>query len=196
MRSGCVRQPCNFWTNFHRGRWACDRREAPRPAQRHLAGWSSPRMTEGRPGFASDFVVLLSPAMKFGVRLLLLVALLLPFRGALAVGGLLCHGSANHHSVAAAVQATPAMHLHQSHTVPAGHHHDQSAVQLVVADSHSGDDSAACNLCSAVCSAPPLPSPGLAVHALLPIGAERFPATAPSHSSVSLDGLERPPRAV
>lgn len=134
--------------------------------------------------------------MKFGVRLLLLVALLLPFRGAMAVGGLLCHGGAKHHSSAAAAQATPAMHSHESHAVPAGHHHEHSSVQLVLTDSHSGDDSAACNLCSAVCSVPPLPSPGLAVHALLPVGAERFPTTAPSHSSVSLDGLERPPRTV
>lgn len=135
-------------------------------------------------------------AMNSGVRLLLIVALLLPVRSAMAVGGMLCHGNANHHSFATAAPALPATHSHDLTTALDGHHHDHSAVKPVVADSRSGDESAACKLCSAVCSAPPLPSPGLAVHALLPLGAERFPATVPSLSSVSLDGLERPPRTV
>ena len=140
-------------------------------------------------------VLILLP-MNSGVRLLLIVALLLPFRNAMAVGGMLCHGNANHHSFATAAVAIPATHAHAAKAALDGHHHDHSPVKPVAADSHSGDDSAACNLCSAVCSAPPLPSPGLAVHALLPLGAERFPATVPALSSVSLDGLERPPRTV
>ena len=145
---------------------------------------------------AFALAVLILLPMKFGIRLLLIVALLLPFRSAMAVGGMLCHDNANHHSFAATARAMPATHSHELNAALDGHHHDHGAVHPVVADSHSGDDSAACNLCSAVCSAPPLPSPGLAVHGLLPLGAERFPATAPSVSSVSLDGLERPPRTV
>ena len=153
-------------------------------------------MTESGLAFTPDLVVLISSSMKFGVRILLLVAVLLPFRGAIAGGGVHCPDSGNHLSVAAAAQAMPATHSHESHAAPGAQPHDHSAVRLVVAELHHGDDSAACNLCSAVCSAPPLPSPGLAVHALLPLGAERFPATVPSLSSVSLDGLERPPRTV
>ena len=133
--------------------------------------------------------------MKRAAHILLLVALLLPFRGAMAAGGMLCHSGGG--SPPAAAQTMASEHSHESHQVSDVHKHGHGEhARSAKADSHSGTDSPSCNLCSAVCSAPPLPSPGIGLNAFPPPGAERFPATSSVCSTVALDGLERPPRTV
>jgi len=145
----------------------------------------------------SKTAVLTSAAMKQAARILLLIALLLPFRGAMAAGGLLCHsGSGSHPAVTQSMASEP---VHDHRQVAAehahGHGHGESA-HATMADSDAGPDAPSCNRCAAVCSAPPLPSPEFGLNAFPPSGAERFPATSSVCSTVALDGLERPPRTV
>lgn len=148
--------------------------------------------------------------MRFGVRFLLLVALLLPIRGAMAVAGVLCHGGP-------AMPAAAMGQLHDgghAHGVAHGHaevgalpsHADADAS---AEDGHArapagalagtpGDDAfggATCPFCSAVCGAPPLPRTGPSVHAMTPSGAERFPALPAPRALAAFGAPERPPRA-
>jgi hypothetical protein len=58
------------------------------------------------------------------------------------------------------------------------------------------DVDAACNLCSAMCGAPPLPGTTVIVPELLSPGAERFPTLDPPRVFRSFGAPERPPRAV
>ena len=126
--------------------------------------------------------------------LLLLVALLLPFKGAMAAVGVFCHlGSAQPLSAIVA-------HMHDRHAAGEHSHHehrqhagDASHTQ------HTGDDGqpasdVSCAYCSAICGAPPLPAAYTSVVEVLPVGAERFPALTQPRLSAVLDGLDRPPR--
>jgi hypothetical protein len=126
----------------------------------------------------------------FRVWLLLLLAVLLPVRGALAVG-MQCSGAAP--QVVAQASLSGHGHGHHSSGSPAGHH-DMSA--------HGHPDGAAddpasasdkCNLCAASCSVTGMVSGSLAL-----AEPQRMPAVfpqlhAPPPSFVS-DGQERPPR--
>ena len=122
---------------------------------------------------------------------MLFVALLLPFRGALAVTGMLCHqGLASTSSVAmpeVGGDHDGDMHQHALH----GQGHDGGNN-----DGHAGKQSSSCGLCSSICGAPPLPADEIAFSGLLPPGAERFAPIAPPHAEFALGGLERPPRTI
>lgn len=135
--------------------------------------------------------------MRFGIRLLLFVALLLPFRGAMAVAGAWCHdpaavpaiasANASHHGTAADVVHAPDAAGHHGHA-----HH-----------APTGDGSgplsapgASCTFCLALCAAPPLPGSPAAFHPLLPSGAERFAALDAPRSTLAFGAPERPPRRV
>jgi hypothetical protein len=131
---------------------------------------------------------------KLRIPLILLVALILPVKGAMAAAGMFCHlGSAQ--PMSAIVQP------HQHH---AGAHQNHAEHHAVDGDSQSDaeDDaplipaSSSCAICSAVCSAPPLPANGIAFHVPAASGAERFPALSPPRLSAVQSGLERPPRTI
>lgn len=127
--------------------------------------------------------------------LLLLVALILPFKGALAAAGMFCHASSP-------VPVSSIAATDHDHAGMSGHDHGPRAA----ADGEHGGGAhehgggplpvSSCTICSAVCSAPPLPSAGLALAPLSAPGAERFPALAPPRPSAVAGGLERPPRTV
>ena len=131
---------------------------------------------------------------KFRIWLLLLVALILPFKGTMAAAGMFCHLGSD----------LPMSAIVQPHQHPAAAEHDHahghaadSATQSGV--HHDGGPnplSSSCTICSAVCSAPPLPPAGLSLQLPVPAGAERFPALAPPRPSAVASGLERPPRTV
>ena len=129
--------------------------------------------------------------MKDPVRFLLFVALLLPFRSALAVTGMLCHQGLPTTSSVAMHQSggehDAGMHQHAQH----GHGHDGAHD-----DGQQPSQSASCELCSSICGTPPLPSEAVAFRGLLPSGAERFAPIAPPHAEFALGGLERPPRTI
>lgn len=129
--------------------------------------------------------------MKRCVLLLLFVALLLPFRGALAVTGMLCHQGL---PLTSLVTTQPSIgehevgvhqHVHHGTGHDGGHH-----------DGQAPDQTASCDLCLSICGAPPFPAGVVMLPGLLPCGAERFPAIAPPHAEFALGGLERPPRTI
>jgi hypothetical protein len=125
--------------------------------------------------------------MRFAARILLIVALLLPFRGALAAAGLFCHDSGERQHGAAHV------HVHHDHAADAG------TGGGAVSDSGEHGEwpakSASCSLCSSVCSTPPVPSASADVFRPSVARGERFPALAPPRFTVALGGVERPPRS-
>ena len=130
-------------------------------------------------------------------RILLIVSLLLPVRGAMAAAGFFCHEAPQ-----------PAQSGAQSHD----HHHPVgvSSVEtlvatsyvaiVVVADDDSGQQgdhgpaSTTCDLCSSICACPPIASSAMLVASLPRAAAMAFPALAPPASTLTLGGLERPPR--
>ena len=126
---------------------------------------------------------------KAKVWLLLLVALLLPFKGALAAAGVFCHLGSS--------QPIGAIVTPHHHEAVADHGHgDHHASHVAVDDNQPSPTGASCAICSAVCGAPPLPVAATSLHAPLPSGAERFPPLASPRSSSRSEGLERPPRTI
>jgi hypothetical protein len=144
--------------------------------------------------------------MKSAARLLLVVALLLPFRGALASAGLLCHmGSSSSATVSQAhepgdrghAHAATGYHQHGDEARPASQDHDRHGVNGDVPGGTGTVGSASmCDLCSSVCAAPALPSHAVQLVVLLPATGERFPSVRPPRVAPALGGLERPPRSV
>ena len=120
--------------------------------------------------------------MKSSVRLLLLVALLLPFRGALAVSGWLCHTG---------MPSTAPMAASVSHDADQDGCHGAGD-----APAQPAADTASCHLCSSICGAPAVPSGASHLAGVVPQGATRFPAVAPPRAEFASGGLERPPRTI
>jgi hypothetical protein len=131
-------------------------------------------------------------------RILLLVSLLLPVRGAMAAAGLFCH-----EAPPPAQSGSPSNDRHH-HTVSeslAGASVGTSDVAIVApagGDSVQHEEtvpaSSTCDLCSSICACPPIPSSAMLVVSLPRAAALAFPALAPPASTLSLGGLERPPR--
>ena len=133
--------------------------------------------------------------------LLVVLAVLLPLRGAMAAA-MLCPPAGS----AAPVQwvglgqglgqgqagGHEAHHGHdQAEGQPAMHHHEGAAHD----EGSPAPDHGQCNLCSAFCSLTPLPSAMPGVPPPLEASTASFPAwSAPAPSFVS-DGQERPPRS-
>jgi hypothetical protein len=119
---------------------------------------------------------------SYRLWLLLLLAVLIPFRGALAAGMLCPTGSGSHH--------VPAAH---SLTHAEGHDHAQGHAPAGSAThDHAGADR--CNLCTAFCSVPGLVSAGVTLASPQAV-ATVFPQPhAPPPSFIS-GGQERPPRS-
>ena len=123
--------------------------------------------------------------------LLLLLAVLLPLRGALAAAAP-CAGD-----------GLP-VHLGQAHAQGhAMHHHTHHMHHMASADGHGGphahdhghDDAAKCNLCASCCSAPPLPptfSPAVVPLEGVPARFAVLQAPVPAFLA---GGQERPPRS-
>ena len=127
--------------------------------------------------------------LKAKVRFLLVVALLLPFKGALAAVGVFCHlGSAQ------PISAIVAPHSHDdvAHHGHAEHH----GADVTVDDDRPTGTGSSCAVCSAVCGAPPLPVAGGSLHLPSMPEAQRFPPLATPRASSVPDGLERPPRTI
>ncbi len=122
--------------------------------------------------------------------LLLLLAVLLPIRGAVA-GAMLCPaGGAGMPAALQAVAAQAGHHDMSTHT--AAHEHGGAGHQ----DHHDHGSTDRCNMCSAFCSLTPMLSdvPRLPAPTALP--ALKFPEFASPAPSFLSDGQERPPRSV
>ena len=125
---------------------------------------------------------------SFRLWLLLLLAVLLPIRGALAAGMLCPVGG---FGIQAEVQFTT--HAHSHHEASA---QDHGADHGHGGGSHGDSDSAdKCNLCSAFCSVTGLVGAGVTV-AEPQTGPTVFPHVRAPLASVVPDGQERPPRTI
>jgi hypothetical protein len=133
---------------------------------------------------------------KLKYWLVVLLALILPVKGAMATAGMLCHVPASqqvqvsHGHVASA--------SHESSAASGSHDASHGSVQ-----SHHGEAGAAgtstdtsCLACAAVCAASPLPpAPLVSLPPLEPARDwQRLALVAPP--SLALAGLERPPRSL
>ena len=130
--------------------------------------------------------------MRSSVRLVLFVALLLPFRGALAVSGWLCQTD-----VPSSAPLTAPAHSHHSAPIADTSDADRGGCHgggEHGTQPHSGSSS--CHLCSSVCGAPAVASASAQFHGMPPPGAERFAAIAPPRVEFAFGGLERPPRTI
>jgi hypothetical protein len=138
-------------------------------------------------------------AMKNLKFLLLIVALLLPFRGAMAAVGMYCHlGSSDAMSTIVEAHHHDAGISGHDAANGGGHaHHEAGASAPHEADSDSPPPLAdTCAYCAASCAAAPLVPASLTMNAPILSGAERFPALATPHLHSVSDGLERPPRTI
>ena len=132
-----------------------------------------------------------SPAVKLlRVWLLVLLAVLLPVRGAMAAA-MVCPPAGG--------KAAPQASLHQAgHGLgdkvhdQAGHsHHEEKAAD----HSHaSGTDK--CNMCSASCSTPTVPSSAAGLGAPVELTAAGFPDIIAPEPTFQVDGQDRPPRTI
>lgn len=142
--------------------------------------------------------------MKSSAVLFLVVALLLPFRGALAAAGLLCH--AGNLAPVAVVQLSDAAghdgprapakdhdHGEASHFVSGGHA-PHGEIAAPADDAGAAGGATTCDLCASVCASPPIPGHGGQLVPLVQAANERFPAVDPPRPAPILGGLERPPR--
>jgi hypothetical protein len=137
------------------------------------------------------------------ICLLVLLAVLLPVRGAVAAAMLCSPASMSGHSQAQAQGQMPsAEHAHHHESMMAaadegpahdhaGHHHDEGAA----GGHHNGGSMEKCNLCCAFCTLAPMVSSLPSLPSPIDLSVISFPdLSAPSASFLS-DGQERPPRS-
>lgn len=131
--------------------------------------------------------------MKNALRIVLLVllAVLLPIRGAMAAA-MLCPpaldaASAHAHGDARSVHGAEAAHDHAQHS----HHHEHAA-----SSAQANGDDGACNLCAAFCAATPLPSSAPTLTAPSDDMNASFPELHAAVPSFISSGPERPPRSI
>lgn len=124
------------------------------------------------------------------IFLLVLLALMLPLRGALA-NIAHCAGSPSGFGPALTATQDHAGHGYESH----GHAQSHSDHEAAAAadDSASADD---CNLCTASCSATPYMACAPVVAAPKKLADAVFPSLLAPPSSHPTDGQERPPRSI
>ena len=124
------------------------------------------------------------------IWLLVLLAVLLPVRGAVAAA-MLCPMGGQYMPTASAE------HRQDEHAV--AEHHDHAGHDHPGFEHHTHDHGSAadkCNLCVAFCSVTPLLSEPPAVPAPQVVAAVRFPSYAAAPPSFFSDGEERPPRSI
>jgi hypothetical protein len=129
----------------------------------------------------------------FRIGLLLLLAVLLPLRGALAAA-LPCPNGAHG---AAVVVAPHDHHRHGTAAVAGGHLHADAGAGIHAASAHGHhhDGTGQCHACASCCTAPPMMatfSPRVAPVELPSVSFPTLTASAPSFVS---EGQERPPRS-
>jgi len=129
--------------------------------------------------------------------LLVLLAVLLPIRGAVAAA-MLCPVAGSGMQSEVILHGEKIGHHAQHESMPHDHHgvghHDHSVGHHEHGGSANGSDK--CNLCSAFCSVTPLVS-NLLTNFLAPdVAAASFPDFSPPATSFLRDGPERPPQSI
>lgn len=131
--------------------------------------------------------------------LIVLMACIFPFKGAMAAVGVYCHLDASGSTTSVA-----ASHGHGEADTDHSHHHpDPSRLHHdggpAASPADEGDPAVtiagSCTFCSAVCGAAPIPSADVRTQVLSYAGAQRFPPLSTFVPAAIADGLERPPRS-
>lgn len=143
--------------------------------------------------------------MKSAARLLLVVALLLPFRGVVAAAGVLCHvggsspatvGQAHEPGDRGDAHAATVHYERGDESGPADENHaHHGVIEPLPLVSGTPGSASMCDLCSSVCAAPALPGHDTQLVAVVPATGERFPSVSPPRAAATFGGLERPPRS-
>jgi hypothetical protein len=129
---------------------------------------------------------------RFRVWMLVLLAVLLPMRGALAAA-MLCAPS----TPGVLTQATPTQgSTHHDASEPTHHDHAQHEHGSGGHDHHAAASQDKCNLCSATCSLTPLVHHIAGVEIPTGLKTASFPDLAAPAPSFLSDGQERPPRTI
>ena len=127
------------------------------------------------------------------ILLILLMALILPVKGAMAAAGMFCHsGSTSSHD------ARTSEHHAVDHGQSHHHHHGDGnePSEPRTGDGMPSPTLASCTVCSAVCSSPPLPAAPIVLLSPPSTAGESFPPVAVPRTSAVIGGLERPPRTI
>lgn len=136
------------------------------------------------------------PTVKtWRVLLLMLLALLLPVRGAMAAA-MLCPPGGHGHAEAQTASAKP-VHHHPGHEHASQHQHHHAEAPVDTPDPHTGDThSSSCHVCASYCSMTPMLSaiPGLPQPVL--VSSMSFPTWSAPEPLFLSDGQERPPRSI
>lgn len=131
------------------------------------------------------------------ILLLVLLALVLPFRGALANVAHCAGGPGEFvRSVPAVHEHGGAAHVHDAHVHAQDPGHDQAGAHGDADKTPAGAAADKCNLCSASCSATPFVSAAPVIAAPLQVADAAFPALLAPPASHPSDGQERPPRSI
>jgi hypothetical protein len=128
---------------------------------------------------------------RFRVWMLVLLAVLLPMRGAMAAAMLCAPSSPGVTAQAPLPQHSDSHHDDSGH---AGHDHAQHEHAGGAHDHHAAASQDKCNLCSATCSLTPLLNHIAGVALPSNLQTASFPAFAAPAPSFLSDGQERPPR--
>lgn len=136
----------------------------------------------------------LSPVKLLRLWFVVLLAVLLPLRGAMAAS-MPCASPGAPVAVSSAAPADHAMHGHDG-----GHDHGAPSEAHAAHDDDTGaahdHASPKCSMCSATCSTPPLPSAAVGVPAPAVSAAASFPRLSAPAPTFQSDGQERPPRTL
>ncbi len=132
--------------------------------------------------------------------LVVLLSVLLPLRGALAVAMPCAPAGGVGHGVPLA--ETGLAGHHASHGHAGGHDHGAQAGEHALHEHGGGHghghgedtDSPKCNLCAASCSVPPLPSTSAGLREPTALASVSFPRLSAPATTFQSDGPERPPR--
>ena len=166
------------------------------------------------PTARSGASVSLSAVTLIRLWLLLLLAVLLPFRGALAAAMPCMSAGEGGHGMAQMMGAHAQPENGHGHDHGNDHHrgHDQGHGQVHGAGPHVPDAADAqhvghasahhdpsapdqCSACSACCASPSLPSAPMGIDEPAVLAAVSFPAFSAPEPSFQSDGPERPPRS-
>jgi hypothetical protein len=125
--------------------------------------------------------------------MLVLLAMLLPIRGAMAAAMLCAPSTPGVAGLSSGTQATAAHHDRTEHT---HHDHAQHEHSAGAHDHHAPASQDKCNLCSATCSLTPLLNHVAGVEVPRDLKTATFPDLAAPPQSFLSDGQERPPRTI
>lgn len=133
------------------------------------------------------------PVKHLRLWFLVLLALLLPVRGAMAAAMPCMTAGAGVHAAGVATDHGDLAHHDGSHQAPDAHAHEP-APDSQPGHGHGHGSQDKCNMCSASCSSPPLAGTFPALDGPVVLSAAAFPSVSAPAPTFQSGGQDRPPR--